>query len=83
MSHSRVMADLSERMWDLADFIIITMGGTQQLCDAVHDRNYDHELIRTAIRSQNPLVARAATESHIIETPGELLTPEAAAEQWR
>jgi DNA-binding GntR family transcriptional regulator len=66
MSHSRVMADLSERMWDLSDFLILTVGGTQTLSDSLHDRNHDHDVIRTAIRSQNPVVARAAMESHII-----------------
>lgn len=75
MSHSRVMADLSERMWDLSDFLIITIGGVQQLSDSLHDRNHDHDVIRTAIRSQNPMVARAAMESHIIATPVGLEQP--------
>jgi hypothetical protein len=63
------MADLSERMWDLSDFLIITIGGIQQLSDSLHDRNHDHDVIKTAIRSQNPTVARAVMESHIIATP--------------
>lgn len=69
MSHSRVMADLSARMWDLSDFLVITMGGVQQLSDSLHGRNHGHDVIRTAVRSQNPLVARAAMESHIIASP--------------
>jgi DNA-binding GntR family transcriptional regulator len=68
MSHSRVMAQLSGRMWDLSDFLVTTVGGIQRLSDSVHDRNHDHDLIRIAIRSQNPDVARAAMESHIIGT---------------
>jgi DNA-binding GntR family transcriptional regulator len=75
MSDSRLMADLSERMWDLSDFLIITIGGIQQLSDSLHDRNHDHDVIRTAIRSQNPAVARAAMESHIIATPVGLEQP--------
>jgi DNA-binding GntR family transcriptional regulator len=68
MSHSRVMAQLSGRMWDLSDFLVTTVGGIQRLSDSVHDRNHDHDIIRIAIRSQNSGVARAAMESHIIGT---------------
>ena len=68
MSHSRLMTQLSERMWDLSDFLVTTVGGIQRLSDSVHDRNHDHDIIRIAIRSQNPDVARAAMESHIIGT---------------
>jgi DNA-binding GntR family transcriptional regulator len=68
MSHSRVMADLSQRMWDLSDFLVTTIGGIRRLSDSLHDRNHDHDVIRIAIRSQNPVVARAAMESHIIGT---------------
>ena len=68
MSHSRVMADLSKRMWDLSDFLVTTVGGVHQLSDSIQDRNHDHAVIATAIRSQNPDVARAAMESHIVGT---------------
>jgi DNA-binding GntR family transcriptional regulator len=68
MSHSRVMADLSERMWDLSDFLVTTVGGVRRLSNSIQDRNHDHDVIRTAIRSQNPDVARAAMESHIVGT---------------
>jgi DNA-binding GntR family transcriptional regulator len=68
MSHSRVMANLSERMWDLSDFLVTTIGGVQRLSESIHDLNHDHDVIRTAIRSQNPEVARAAMESHIVGT---------------
>jgi DNA-binding GntR family transcriptional regulator len=66
MSHSRLMTTLSERMWDLSDFLVTTVGGIQQLSNSIHDRNRDHDIIRTAIRSKNPDVARAAMESHIV-----------------
>lgn len=69
MAHSRLMADLSERMWDLSDFLVLTVGGIQQLSDSVPDRNHDHDVIRSAIKSQNAAVARAAMESHIIAAP--------------
>ena len=35
MAHSRVMAELSERMWDMSDFFINTIGGAQHLSDAL------------------------------------------------
>lgn len=68
MSQSRIMATLSEHMWDLSDFLVTTIGGVQQLSNSVHNRNHDHDVIRTAIRSRNPDVARAAMESHIVGT---------------
>jgi DNA-binding GntR family transcriptional regulator len=68
MAHSRLMTDLSEQMWDLSDFLVTTTGGIERLSDALHDRNHDHDVIRTAIRSRNPDVARAAMESHIVGT---------------
>ena len=66
MAHSRIMAELSERMWDMSDFFIYTVGGVQPLSEALHDRNHDHDVIRDAIRSKNVEVARAAMESHIV-----------------
>jgi DNA-binding GntR family transcriptional regulator len=68
MSQSRIMANLSEHMWDLSDFLVTTIGGVQQLSNSVHNRNHDHDVIRTAVRSRNPDVARAAMESHIVGT---------------
>jgi DNA-binding GntR family transcriptional regulator len=35
MSNSRVMAKLSERMWDLSDFLVTAVGGVQQLSDSI------------------------------------------------
>lgn len=68
MSHSRVMADLSERMWDLSDFFIGTQAGPRPLSDSLHDRNHDHDVIRTAIKAGNADIARVAMESHIVST---------------
>jgi DNA-binding GntR family transcriptional regulator len=68
MSQSRVMSNLSERMWDLSDFLVTTVGGVERLSNSIHDRNNDHDIIRTAIRSSNPDIARAAMESHIVGT---------------
>jgi DNA-binding GntR family transcriptional regulator len=68
MSDSRVMADLSARMWDLSDFLVTAVGGIQRLSESIKQRNDDHDVIRTAIRSRNSDVARAAMESHIVTT---------------
>lgn len=68
MAHSRVMAELSERMWDLSDFFINTVGERLPLADAVGERNHDHHVIREAIRTRNAEVARVAMERHIIGT---------------
>jgi DNA-binding GntR family transcriptional regulator len=68
MAHSRVMAELSQRMWDLSDFFINTVGEQFPLADAVGERNRDHDVIREAIRTRNAEVARVAMERHIIDT---------------
>lgn len=68
MAHSRVMAELSERMWDMSDFFINTIGGTEPMARAVTERNHDHDVIRDAIRSQRVEIARVAMESHIVGT---------------
>jgi DNA-binding GntR family transcriptional regulator len=83
MSQSRVMANLSERMWDLSDFLVTTIGGIQQLSSSVPNRNHDHDFIRTAIRSRNPDVARAAMESHIAGTVAAFSAPLDAAGQGK
>lgn len=70
MAHSRVMAELSERMWDMSDFFINTIGGAEHLSEALTDRNHDHDVIRSSIRSRSAEVARVAMQSHIVETVG-------------
>lgn len=67
MARSRVMAELSARMWDLSDFFINTVG-SQPLANALQQRNHDHDVIRDAIRNGNPAVAKAAMEHHIVTT---------------
>lgn len=68
MAHSAVMANLSARMWDLSDFLIATNGGPVALSDSLAERNDDHDLIRTAIRTHRPDIARVAMENHIVRT---------------
>ncbi len=68
MADSRIMAEASERMWDMSDFLIATVGGSSCLADSVHDRNVDHDGIRRAIRLGNADVSRVAMESHIVGT---------------
>ncbi|WP_199747541.1 MULTISPECIES: GntR family transcriptional regulator [Actinomadura] len=68
MAHSRIMAELSERMWDMSDFFIATFGSARLMADAVRERNHDHDVIRHAIRSRKAEVARVAMESHIVGT---------------
>jgi len=77
MSHSRLMADLSKQMWDLSDFLVTTIGGIERLSDSLHHRNHDHDVIRIAVRSRNPDVARAAMESHIVGTVAAFSAPRA------
>jgi len=52
MTHSQVMARLSERLWDMSDFFISTVGGALPISNALHERNHNHDVIRNAITSQ-------------------------------
>jgi len=83
MSHSRVMTNLSERMWDLSDFLVTTVGGVENLSNSIHARNHDHDIIRATIRSKNPDVARAAMESHIVGTVAAFAAAEGPAVSGR
>ncbi|WP_082544696.1 MULTISPECIES: GntR family transcriptional regulator [unclassified Rhodococcus (in: high G+C Gram-positive bacteria)] len=65
MAHSRIMAEQSERMWDLSDFLISATGGASTTSGVIVDRNHDHDVIRSAIRQRRVEVARAAMVGHI------------------
>jgi DNA-binding GntR family transcriptional regulator len=68
MAHSRVMAQISRRMWDMSDLLINTTGEPQPLADAVSERHHDHEGIIAALREQDTAAARAEMEAHILGT---------------
>ena len=68
MSSSRVMAQLSARMWDLSDFLINTTGVPQPLSSALDERHADHEDIRDALHARDQATARSAMEHHIVGT---------------
>jgi IstB-like ATP binding protein len=63
MAHSRVMAELSERMWDMSDFLINTAGTRHHIARALDARNDDHALICSAIRSGKAAIAQAAIDT--------------------
>ncbi|MDI9930738.1 GntR family transcriptional regulator [Rhodococcus sp. IEGM 1354] len=68
MAHSRIMAETSQRMWDLSDFLINTTGVDNPLSSALDDRQHDHRSIAEAIRAGNERWAREAMEHHIVGT---------------
>ncbi|GHP19103.1 GntR family transcriptional regulator [Rhodococcus sp. NKCM2511] len=68
MAHSRIMAETSQRMWDLSDFLINTTGVHNPLSSALDDRQHDHRSITEAIRAGNQRWAREAMEHHIVGT---------------
>lgn len=68
MAHSRIMAETSQRMWDLSDFLINTTGITNPLASALSERQHDHREITEAIRDRDASAARAAMERHIVGT---------------
>jgi DNA-binding GntR family transcriptional regulator len=68
MAHSRVMAEISSRMWDLSDFLINTTGVPQPLSSALDARHDDHEHIREALHAGDAAAARNEMERHIVGT---------------
>ncbi len=68
MAHSRIMAETSQRMWDLSDFLINTTGITNPLSSALPQRQHDHREITEAIRARDASAAREAMERHIVGT---------------
>lgn len=74
MSASRIIADMSQRMWDLSDLLINTAGIPQPLAGAVPERAHDHDEICQALADRNPAAARDAMERHIVSTVGIIAT---------
>lgn len=68
MAHSAVIADISRRMWDMADLLINTAGVSQPLAGAIRGRHEDHDQIIVAIRTRDADAARAEMERHILGT---------------
>ncbi|MGY1743234.1 MULTISPECIES: GntR family transcriptional regulator [unclassified Blastococcus] len=75
MARSPLVADLSRRMWYLSDFLMYSRAGATRIADSVVARNHDHDLIRTALRDRNAIVAEAAMKQHILSITS-LFTPE-------
>lgn len=68
MAHSRIMAETSQRMWDLSDFLINTTGVVNPLSSALKERQHDHHRITEALRARDEEAARRAMEEHIVGT---------------
>ena len=66
MAHSRIMAEMSRRMWDLSDFLVNTSGVPQPFSKALDDRHADHERILAALRAGDQDSARAEMEKHFV-----------------
>ncbi|WP_198954380.1 GntR family transcriptional regulator [Kineosporia sp. R_H_3] len=70
MAHSRIMSEMSQRMWDLSDFLINTTGAPQPLASALVERHDDHQRILDALRDHDTETARTEMQNHIAETVG-------------
>ena len=65
MADSAIIADLSQRMWNLSDFLINTAELTHPLHSVAH-RHLDHESIRRALQAKDGDLARRTMEDHIM-----------------
>jgi DNA-binding GntR family transcriptional regulator len=65
MANSAIIADLSQRMWNLSDFLINTAELTHPLHSVAH-RHLDHESIRQALQAKDGELARRTMHDHIM-----------------
>jgi DNA-binding GntR family transcriptional regulator len=65
MADSAIIADLSQRMWNLSDFLINTAELTRPL-HSIDRRHLDHESIRRALQAKDGELARRTMEEHIL-----------------
>jgi DNA-binding GntR family transcriptional regulator len=68
MAHSRIMTEMSQRMWDLSDFLVNTTGVPQTLAAALPERHHDHDRILRALHAQDPEAARTEMQAHIVNS---------------
>jgi DNA-binding GntR family transcriptional regulator len=68
MASSRVMSNMSRRMWDLSDFLINTTGAPQPFGSAIAERNEDHARIISALDAGDADAAKREMEQHILST---------------
>jgi DNA-binding GntR family transcriptional regulator len=75
MADSRVVADVSRRMFDLADLLINTAGTLHPLAGAISARSDDHDAICAALARRDAESARQAMELHIRSTTSLIYPP--------
>lgn len=68
MAHSKVMSNMSRRMWDLSDFLINTTGAPHPVGSSIVERNEDHTRIIKALEMGDAENAKAEMEKHILST---------------
>ncbi|WP_344598620.1 GntR family transcriptional regulator [Streptomyces violaceusniger] len=68
LARSAVVTEVSQRMWDLSDFLINTSGIDLPLHTALEDRHNDHEVIRRALWERDAATARTEMERQVLGT---------------
>lgn len=68
MAHSQIMVDMSQRMWNMSDFLINTAGEPLPIADALDSRHDDHERVLDALRQRDADRAHAEMRDHIVKT---------------
>ncbi len=68
MAQSTIMAEASQRMWDLSDFLINTTNLAESMNESLDHRQGDHDRIRDALAAGDGAAARREMEQHIAAT---------------
>lgn len=77
-ANSRIMVATSRRLWDLSDFLIMTVGPQDKMSTVLHGRNEEHDDILSAMEARDQHRARVAMEQHILGVAEMMLTLSAA-----
>lgn len=67
MASAPLAADISQRLWDLSDFLIATHGSG--FSGNLDERNHGHRQVLEAIRDRDAEAAECAMTRHILDSP--------------
>jgi DNA-binding GntR family transcriptional regulator len=73
MAASPMVDEVCSRHWDLADFMVNTVGGTSSIAVSLEDRLADHREIAAAIEAGDSVGAARVAEAHVVRSLGPIL----------
>lgn len=78
LARSPLLSIASQRMWDLSDFLIATLGGPATFGEGEADRHGEHDTIVAAMRARDATGAGELMKQHILHNADLVLATEPA-----